>query len=139
MTLFLFILFVLIFAALFVAHYWVQFVALKRRFNYRITDIWAAMAGLSPSMIAVSMFSESFKQNGLKTENMQLGLAAIIVLSIFQIAGLIVGRIDIELREKELGPITAWTSALSIFTGAFVGILAGMGAIFFAGMLTKLF
>ena len=69
---------------LFVNHYWRKFRLLNRRFNYRITDIWAAMVGLSPSMILAAIVTQhKFSANELMT-----WIAAIAGLAMFQIAGL---------------------------------------------------
>ena len=133
-----FIFLLLSFVLIFVGHYWSTFMASKRRFNYRITDIWAAMAGLSPSMICIALLSKHIETHGSGDERTHFYTGGLIIIAVFQVAGLIVGRIDIEPRERELGPITAWSSALSIFTGAFVGILMGLMAGLVAGRLCAL-
>ena len=113
-------------ASLFVIHYWSKFRLLNRRFNYRITDIWAAMFGLAPTMLATANLHEL--SQAFQFSN---GVIYVIGVAFFQIAGLAAGRMDLEIREHEpeIGPITAWSSAVSIVAGAYIGLLAAILAL----------
>ncbi len=108
-------------ASLFVSHYWLKFRLLNRRFNYRITDIWAAMVGLVPTMLAAGNLHELGE--AFRISN---ALIYVIGMAFFQVAGLAAGRMDLEIREQEpgIGPITAWSSAVSIVAGALLGLVA---------------
>ena len=114
-------------AFLFVRIWWTRFKRLNRRFNFRITDIYAAMVGLAPTMGIIALF-DSINRSSEPVFVIHIGRSAQILtiasMAIFQTAGLVVGRLDLELREGELPTITAWTSAISVVTGALIGIIA---------------
>lgn len=120
---------------LFVNHYWQKFRLLNRRFNYRITDIWAAMLGLSPTMIMAAIVNEQ----KLSPKDLIFWITGTIALAIVQIGGLAAGRMDIEIRESELGPVNAMSSAISIVTGALLGLLFGFILLPFAAGVANLF
>jgi hypothetical protein len=121
-------------AFLFVRPYWLRFQKTGRRFNYRITDIWASMLGLAPSMTAVTIFTNTIGQQMFHSKNDILMLLAIIGLTVFQIAGLAVGRIDIELTSSQPGECTAFESGVSIVTGALLGLIAFCGSFLVLGI-----
>ena len=102
--------------------YWLRFQAVGHPFHYRITDIWAAMAGIAPTLFAAANLEE---WRPVFHCNLFTGIAAIVTLGLFQIAGLAAGRMDLETRQNEakVGPVTAWNSAISILTGAYFGLL----------------
>ena len=114
-------------AILFVRIWWTRFKRLNRRFNFRITDIYAAMVGLAPTMGLITLFDSingSAEPEFVINIDRSSQIFVIASMVIFQIAGLLVGRLDLELREGELPTITAWTSAVSVVTGAMIGIIA---------------
>lgn len=114
-------------AFLFVRHYWLQFQRVGRRFNYRITDIWAAMLGIAPSIVAATVFLSSTESPNFRWEQARGPLLSIVALAVFQIAGLAVGRIDIELP-PHFGARNGFESGVSIVTGALIGLLVYCGS-----------
>jgi len=82
----------------------------KKKFNYHITDMWAAIAGLTPSLaIAAYVFNHAM---GSET------VILCYMLSTGQIAGAFCGR----LRYLQSGSVDdAWPSASMILMGALLG------------------
>jgi uncharacterized membrane protein YjfL (UPF0719 family) len=110
-------------AFLFVWHYWGRFRKLDRKFNYRITDIWAAMIGLAPTIALFTLILSEAERPDFSLENNWGGVAMLIALLTFQVAGLIAGRVNIELPPHS-GAQSGWESGISIVTGALLGMLA---------------
>ncbi|HYG76821.1 MAG TPA: hypothetical protein VEK08_17590 [Planctomycetota bacterium] len=119
---------VLVFAA---RHYWRAYKqnCPGRTFNYHITDIWAAMLALTPTLLLIK---EVLAANPMMFWEENLFLGALIGAG--QIAGLFVGRIHIELPPYN-GAISAWDSAISILTGALLGAVAPFACIVAAAIL----
>ena len=109
--------------------YWFRFQALGQPFHYRITDIWAAIAGLAPTMYAAAKLHEWRPVFGWDLFTV---IIIVVAIGLFQIAGLAAGRMDLETRQNEskVGPVTAWNSAISILTGAYFGLLLSTPFIF---------
>ena len=107
-------------AWVFVWMWWSNFRKLKKKFNYRITDIWAATAALTPTLWFAGEYAR--QAPGAKPEAATVMLLIVIVG--FQVAGAIVGRLDLEIRKSEFPEPTAWQSAVSTFSGAIIGIVA---------------
>ena len=105
--------------ALICRKYWRNFRRANRNkpFNYRITDIWAAMAGLTPSM---ALIAAHYRAGVLSEPGPFWTLASLLAIS--QIAGLFIGRVHIEIPPHR-GAKNAFDSAVSIVTGALLGIL----------------
>ncbi len=112
--------------------YWNRFKVLKRRFNYRITDIWAATLCLTPSLALAAAAIDVHGDNRINVEFARFLICAASGLAVYLVVGVVIGRLNIEFRERELGPITDWSSAVSIVTGGVFGILAGSIIIPFA-------
>ena len=104
--------------------YWNRFKEMKRRFNYRITDIWAATLALSPTLALAAYVAKPDPEASSDSTGLLFWICAVIGLGLFQVVGLAAGRMDIEIRERELGPVTAGSSAISIVTGAILGLFA---------------
>lgn len=115
-------------AAIALRRYWRRFKRMNCTFNYRITDIWAATLGLTPTLaMAASIAREpSHPSDAIGTVFIICGPCG---LALLQIAGLAIGRMDLEIRKAELGPATAWTSAVSIVAGAVFGLFAALVAV----------
>lgn len=108
--------------------YWWKKFRLQRAstpFNFHITDIWAAMLGLVPSMLIAANAMKDWEKGVVGAF---AGLLILIVPA--QILGLIVGRTHIEMPPHS-GAQNAFQSGVSILTGALFGIL--IGAFAFAG------
>lgn len=108
-----------------------------KTFNFRITDIWAAMVGLAPTIATlIAMLEDGPVGRGLQTGEV-LSIAAFVgIMAGGQVVGLIIGRIHIELPPHS-GAQTAMDSAISIVTGALIGLFLPilyftLAAIFFA-------
>jgi len=100
-------------------------------FNFRITDIWAAILGLMPSVLLASYAIQEFERD--KSLNFAL---FVLLLVPAQIVGLLMGRTHIEMP-PHTGAKNAFDSGVSILAGAMFGILlaafagAGAGGILF--------
>jgi hypothetical protein len=108
-------------------YYWNRFKKLgaNKTFNFRITDIWAAMAALAPTITTVSIILKENEVRGWQSGD-AYGMAVLLIfLGVSQIVGLFLGRIHIELPPNR-GAQSAWESAVSIFTGGWIGILMPM-------------
>lgn len=91
-----------------------KFRRLKRTFNYRITDLYVVTLCLSPSCLEISAAWRLPETGSL----LYLAVSSFIGT----LAGLIVGRIHIEFPTYG-GAKNAYESAVSIFTGAFIGFM----------------
>lgn len=107
----------------------------ERRFNYRITDIWAAMAGLTPSLALIAFIGRMRAHEAAHDAEGLTMIAALLASS--QIAGLFIGRLNIEIP-PHTGAETAFASAVSIITGAFIGMVL-CPVIFFAAVIPAAF
>lgn len=107
-------------------------------FNFRITDIWAAMITLTPSLIVISYALKFLDERGWENEhtinNAVLGFA----LTGGQITGMFVGRIcgDLPLWG---GRKSDWDSASLIIHGGFMGMFALPMIYFFPAILLLIF
>ncbi len=126
-----FVAILILLAYCFLHGYWLRYQAVGRPFHYHISDIWAAMAGLAPTLFAATNL-ETWRpvlKWDLKTE-----IFIVVAMGLFQIAGLAAGRMDLETRQNEanVGPVTGLNSAISILAGAYFGLL--MSAPFVLGI-----
>ncbi len=101
--------------------YWRRFSALHRRFHYRITDLWAAVIGLFPTIISAAKIAEY----DIRDHGLAYSIVVVVCVGIFQITGLIAGRLDIDIRTPS-SAVTAWASAVSIVTGALCGAVCAL-------------
>ena len=113
-------------------HYWRRYAreCPQRTFNFRITDIWAAMIGLIPAVLLIANAMDS--PTGI---DLTKDIVFAVYLGLGQLVGLFVGRIHIELVPYN-GAKNAWNSGISILAGAIYGaflmIAMGVSAIFIA-------
>ncbi|HYG73860.1 MAG TPA: hypothetical protein VEK08_02415 [Planctomycetota bacterium] len=87
----------------------------SKKISFRITDIWAAMVGLTPSLLLATGFS------GARMESETLVLAVLVYcLASGQLAGMFVENLDPS--------SSAWTSAMRILVGAMLGTGLAFGS-----------
>lgn len=105
-------------------HYWKRFKKESAAgcFNFRITDIWAAMAAIAPTFFIVTVLIEENESRGWQRGDLLSVAILLLVLGVSQLVGLFVGRIRIELPPRS-GARTAWESAVSIVAGGLLGLL----------------
>jgi len=77
------------------------------------------MVGLAPSWALITVCAKQAQPNFAQPRE---AIFACILIAVSQIAGLFVGRIDIELP-PHAGARSAWDSAVSIITGALLGLV----------------
>src|SRR5262245_58545957 len=119
-------------------YYWKRFKqdGAAKAFNFRITDIWAAMAGLSPTIVIASLMLEDSMKAGFNVRDI-LGTLFIVALLWFgQVAGCFVGRVHLELPPHQ-GATSTLDSAISIFTGAWIGLFFPFCYILLVGTITE--
>lgn len=110
----------------------------NKAFNFRITDIWAAMAGTAPSFWVVMYFNEDALQRGVQTGDLAVMAFALFLLIGGQILGLVIGRIHIELPPHS-GAKNAFQSAVSIIAGALIGLILPAVFVLVVSMSYRLF
>lgn len=109
-------------AVFYVRRYWLQYRDLKCAFNYRITDIYAAMFGCLPSILSFGSLMQRIQVSHGDLEDVLLPSIFLLIFAIYQICGLVVGRIHLDI-ETYGAKHTNFESATSIVTGAVLGIL----------------
>ena len=92
-----------------------------KAFNFRITDIWAAMAAFSPTFITFSYTLKDIETRGWQRGDIGILWLVLLVLGASQLVGLLIGRIHIELPPHR-GARTARQSAVSIVAGGLIGL-----------------
>jgi hypothetical protein len=102
---------------------WDHYKMLQKPFNYRVTDMWAAIVGLVPTiMLAAMTIESSHVRNGDDFGTYTLGTFIVLTSQLF---GLYIGRLSIEFP-PHAGAKSAFHSANSIFTGAAVGFVLAL-------------
>lgn len=108
-----------------------MFVCLRRsgvRFNFRITDLYAAVLCLSPAMAALGYAVQGYDPQQ-RDAWYWIWLSGLVLAN--QVLGLAIGRIDIQLPPHDRNEPTALESAVSIFVGSMYGLMLAVIFLFF--------
>lgn len=110
-----------------------MFVCLRRsgvRFNFRITDLYAAVLSLSPAMFWLGYSIEHLSELDAGFDRyFYVWLCGTSLLNM--VLGLAIGRIDIQLPPHDLNEPTVMESAISILVGSFYGLMLTVIFLFF--------